>query len=229
LLSVFLMNRDWLLDLNKLFIICDRSWMAANVPTLIQQLLQSKDLTFLLASVKGLRNGLVYGVKVRAPHALVMTFLFGNGNLVQKITGIVQATVTHSRNLGSFVFLYKLCSGSLQKLSQETRQLNVLISAFAAGYFIFGKYNAVNMQINLYLLSRILLSLSRLSVEKGYIVIPGSRPVFPWFAAIVWGTVLWLFEFHQDTLQPSLQNSMTYLYHDSNFWTNFKNFIFVNK
>jgi peroxisomal membrane protein 4 len=33
----------------------------------------------LLAALKGLRNGLVYGVRIRAPHALVMVFLFGSG------------------------------------------------------------------------------------------------------------------------------------------------------
>lgn len=30
----------------------------------------------ILAIVKGFRNGLVYGAKIRLPHALVMTFLF---------------------------------------------------------------------------------------------------------------------------------------------------------
>lgn len=30
----------------------------------------------LLAIVKGFRNGLVYGAKIRLPHALVMTLLF---------------------------------------------------------------------------------------------------------------------------------------------------------
>jgi len=32
-----------------------------------------------LAAIKGLRNGLIYGVKIRAPHAFVMTFLFQTG------------------------------------------------------------------------------------------------------------------------------------------------------
>lgn len=32
-----------------------------------------------LAIVKGARNGLVYGAKVRFPHALVMAILFGRG------------------------------------------------------------------------------------------------------------------------------------------------------
>jgi peroxisomal membrane protein 4 len=32
-----------------------------------------------LAIVKGARNGFVYGVKVRFPHALIMAILFGRG------------------------------------------------------------------------------------------------------------------------------------------------------
>lgn len=32
-----------------------------------------------LSILKGARNGFVYGVKVRFPHALVMSILFGRG------------------------------------------------------------------------------------------------------------------------------------------------------
>jgi len=35
-----------------------------------------------LAILKGARNGFVYGVKVRFPHALIMAILFGRGELV---------------------------------------------------------------------------------------------------------------------------------------------------
>ena len=36
-----------------------------------------------LAILKGARNGFVYGVKVRFPHALIMAILFGRGTYVQ--------------------------------------------------------------------------------------------------------------------------------------------------
>lgn len=35
-----------------------------------------------LAILKGARNGLVYGVKIRFPHALIMSILFGRGECV---------------------------------------------------------------------------------------------------------------------------------------------------
>jgi hypothetical protein len=41
--------------------------------------------------------GVIYGAKIRFPHALVMTFLFRDGSLQDKIKAIWQATYTHSR------------------------------------------------------------------------------------------------------------------------------------
>ena len=71
-------------------------------------------------------------------------------------------------------------------------------------------------------------ALVKLGAEKGYIPQPKGN-TFPWFAAIVWGVVLWLFEYHRKHLQPSLQSSMTYLYVDSNVWHNIRDFIIYNK
>ena len=68
----------------------------------------------------------------------------------------------------------------------------------------------------------------KLGMEKGYIPMPRAEP-FPWFAAFVWGIVLWLFEYHQYALQPSLRSSMTYLYHDSNRWTSLRDFLLYNR
>lgn len=84
------------------------------------------------------------------------------------------------------------------------------------------------LQIIMYLLSRILFGLSRLAVQKGYIPQPKQDP-FPLVAALVWGTVLWLFEYHRETLQPSLQSSMTYLYDDSEVWHDLSDFLIYNK
>ncbi|VDK23112.1 unnamed protein product [Anisakis simplex] len=80
------------------------------------------------------------------------------------------------------------------------------------------------MQVNLYLLSRIMIGLARLSVEKKFIPEPSYR-IFPWFAAILWGFVSWLSEYHQNVLQGSLRSSMNYLIRDSDNWTNFYDFL----
>ncbi|KAI7807929.1 peroxisomal membrane protein 4 [Triplophysa rosa] len=194
----------------------------------VNNLLQQHKYKTALAVVKGFRNGAVYGAKIRAPHALVMTFLFKSGSLREKFRAIAQATYTHSRNLACFVFTYKGLQGIQQQIQGKQLQSHAFLAACVGGWLVFGENNNINSQINMYLLSRILFALSRLAVEKGYIPQPKRDP-FPLFATLVWGIVLWLFEYHPHTLQPSLQSSMNYLYHDSNTWHDISDFLIYNK
>jgi peroxisomal membrane protein 4 len=48
----------------------------------IQQVIMDPQYHEYLAILKGARNGIVYGAKVRFPHALVMAILFGRGEYV---------------------------------------------------------------------------------------------------------------------------------------------------
>lgn len=189
----------------------------------------------IFALLKGIRNGIVYGIKVRFPHALVMTLLFKRGPIKQMIMGILRATYQHARNLGQFTFLYKM--GCLLFRRMFDLKTNVpwqtFMSAFVAGKLVFGENNPINMQINMYLLSRIIFGSVRLASEKGYLpsgdTSKGGKNYFPWYAGLMWGIVLTLFEYNRHTLQPSLQNSMTYLYDDSNVWHNLTDFLLWNK
>ncbi|XP_013927211.1 PREDICTED: peroxisomal membrane protein 4 [Thamnophis sirtalis] len=194
----------------------------------VNSLLQQRRYQTTLAVLKGFRNGAVYGAKVRAPHALVMTFLFKSGSLKEKLKAILQATYTHSKNLAYFVFTYKGLMAMQSRMQGKKIPFHSFLAAFIVGWLVFGENNNINSQINMYLLSRILFGLSRLAVEKGYIPQPKQDP-FPLFAAVVWGIVLWLFEYHRHTLQPSLQSSMTYLYEDSNVWHDVSDFLVHNK
>ncbi|CAM4619916.1 unnamed protein product [Leuciscus chuanchicus] len=138
-------------------------------------------------------------------------------SLREKFRAIAQATFTHSRNLACFVFTYKGLQALQQHFQGKHLQSHSFLAACLGGWLI-----------NMYLLSRILFALSRLAVEKGFIPQPKKDP-FPLFATLVWGVVLWLFEYHPHTLQPSLQSSMNYLYHDSNTWHDISDFLIYNK
>ncbi|XP_066481903.1 peroxisomal membrane protein 4 [Tiliqua scincoides] len=194
----------------------------------VNSLLRQRRYQAALAVVKGFRNGAVYGAKIRAPHALVMTFLFRSGSLREKLKAIFQATYTHSKNLAYFVFTYKGLMALQSRIQRKKIPVHSFLAACIGGWLVFGENNNINSQINMYLLSRILFGLSRLAVEKGYIPEPKQDP-FPLFAALVWGIVLWLFEYHRHTLQPSLQSSMTYLYDDSEVWHDVTDFLVYNK
>lgn len=69
------------------------------------------DITSELTAIIGASiSGAKYGVKIRFPHALVMTLLFRKGTPSEKLRIILQSTWEHSRNLASFATLYKVQS-----------------------------------------------------------------------------------------------------------------------
>ncbi|CAF2873442.1 unnamed protein product [Rotaria sp. Silwood2] len=178
-----------------------------------------------LATIKGLRQGIVYGAKVRFAHSVVQAFLFRRDPWPQRIRFILRLTYLHSRNLGLFVFCYKTLRTIAASVFGLSKPFRSFICAFIVAYFVFHKHNSVNEQIIFYLLARITVGFARYAQKRSWLP-KTQRPVFPWFAAFIWGVVLWLFECHRETLQPSLTRSMVYLYENSDRWSSWRNFLF---
>lgn len=72
-----------------------------------------------------------------------------------------------------------------------------------------------------------LFGFARVAQQRGWLPAWASLPT-PLFAALVWGSVLWLFEHERGTLQPSLRASMVYLYDKSDRWNSLRTFIWHN-
>ncbi|KAJ1742475.1 hypothetical protein LPJ78_000211 [Coemansia sp. RSA 989] len=182
-----------------------------------------------LSLVKGFRNGVVYGSKIRFPHALVMTLLFRNGSLQEKVSAILSATKAHARGLAFFVTGYKSLMLLQRYLSASGKNTDVhtFIAGFISGYFVFGEKTSVNQQIILYLFSRISMGLVNTALKATNLKTPKNS--FALFAALCWGMVMVLFRRDKTVLQDSLKNSMTYLYEDSNHWTSLKTLLWHNK
>lgn len=71
------------------------------------------------AAVAGAR----YGVKIRLPHALIMTFMFRRDLSVHdKLRVVIRAVLEHARSLGSFALVYKACLLLLKVLGNYGRQ-----------------------------------------------------------------------------------------------------------
>ncbi|KAJ1674078.1 hypothetical protein EV182_004006 [Spiromyces aspiralis] len=183
----------------------------------------------LFSIIKGFRNGIVYGTKIRFPHALVMTFLFRSGSLKDKFKAIFQATKMHARNLAFYVTVYKsmLWLQSVLFTGGKKQDWQAFIAGCIGGYLVFGENNSVNNQIILYLFSRVATGLAKATVKHYDIKTPDSS--FAVFAALCWGLVMVTFRKDRSVLQSSLQASMQYLYNDSDHWTSLKTLLWRNE
>ncbi|KAI7903585.1 Tim17/Tim22/Tim23/Pmp24 family-domain-containing protein [Cokeromyces recurvatus] len=182
----------------------------------------------LLSILKGFRNGVVYGAKVRFPHALVMTILFKTGSVESKAKGIFRATKQHAQNLGTFAAIYKTLMIVQRRFNgNKEASIHPFIAGIIGGYYVFGENNSINQQIILYLFSRVVLALVKVPVKRQ--VVDAPQHTYPVFAAVVWGLVMWLFRHETDTVQPSLRASMEYIYRDSDTWSSLKTLLWHNK
>lgn len=104
--------------------------------------------------MQGFRNGIVYGAKIRFPHALVMTFLFGRGTPREKLTFILRATKQHALNLGTFTPLYKFLTIAMRRLYEAAGgkgpvpKWHSLVAGLIGGYYVFGERTPVNEQVS---------------------------------------------------------------------------------
>ena len=63
---------------------------------------------------------------------------------------ILSLTYQHARNLALLATIYKLPTMMSEKMLGRSSRLITFLSAFAAGYFVFGNNNKLNMQVSVF-------------------------------------------------------------------------------
>lgn len=148
-----------------------------------------------------------------------MTFLFRSGSVQDKFRDILKMTWAHSRNLALYVALYKAVLCLVRHVRGVESPVNSLIGGAIGGALIFGTSTPVNAQINMYVMSRVLLGGVKALSVHGYLPSADSIPgVYTLYAAATWAGVMYMHEWQREHLQKSLATSMNYLYHESNQW-----------
>ena len=93
------------------------STLSAPSPSTSQHMLQE-----LTAVISALIGGARYGVKIRLPHALIMTFLFRKDlSLKRKLHTVMGLVAEHAQNLAAFATIYKLTLAILKSASRSIR------------------------------------------------------------------------------------------------------------
>jgi len=176
------------------------------------------------SSFRGLRNGIYYGAKVRFVHSLVMTLVFKNGSLEDKIKNIFSLTYEHSKNLGIYVFIYKSACCILRKILNKDHHWIPFIAGIIGSLVMWSSNTPVNQQLMLYLLSRNLLACTYFIQDKINTIIPQGK-TFPVASVLCWGVVMYLYENYPKNLQNSLFSSMNFLYNESNHTRSWKDYV----
>ena len=141
---------------------------------------------------------------------------------MDKLKGAIKLAWQHGRNLGTFVFIYKLVQCLLKQLLNTDSSAVSFIAGIVGAFFVWSERNSVNQQICFYLLSRILEGTAKKLQKAGKIP---NITAFPFVSMICWGVVMYLFEDDKQVLQGSLQSSMTFLPKDSDTTTSWKDFV----
>lgn len=114
------------------------------------------------------------------------------------------------------------------------------ISSVSKQIVIFGKnsYRAIpRLRLTLCpVFARVILSLALLSIQPETGIVRNSQlrkrishNAWPAFAALSWGSVMWLFRWYPDTVQSGLRSSMDYIYVQSDHWDSLGTFMIHNK
>lgn len=169
-----------------------------------------------LASMRGFRNGLEYAVRVRAAHCIVMILLYRrNKSINSNFSFLFTAAKEHGLNLGGFVMVYKLLRCQLMNRMGIPKGPASFISGGIGGAIVWGRARtAINYQVVLYLLSRIVVGMVHHQVNNK--TLP-DKPAFRPMAGLVWAIVMYLFTIDPTSLQGSLRSSMEFLYDDEKY------------
>lgn len=176
------------------------------------------------SSFRGLRNGLYYGARIRFIHSFIMTFLFKEDTLINKLKNVLSMTYEHSKNLGIFVFIYKSICCILRRILKKNYSWIPFIAGIIGSYVMWAKKTPVNSQMMLYLLSRNLLAITTFFEKQTSKIFPNNEG-FALSSILCWGVVMFLFEKYPNRLQSSLFSSMDFLYNTSNYTTSWKDYI----
>lgn len=195
--------------------------------------------------LRGTRNGILYGAKLRFCHALVMSVLFRRGPLKGRIEGILRATYQHAKALGLFVFIYKSILTVLGRIRQvrtgqapkprmaqikgHDNAMDAFWAGLVGGYVVFGRNSpaaagsTIAQQMALYVFSRIVLGGAKYVTTDLLAVSPVTNTNLTnasWtvMASLSWAIVMYLFRADPNVLQSSMLHSLKYLYVDSETW-----------
>lgn len=190
-------------------------------------MIASGDFALLFTALKGFRNGVVYGTRVRAPHALVLNLVWSKAPYRTIPGKVLQVTKTHALGLGWSAVVFALTRGILQRL-QGTRQIwHDALAGFLIGFLFWGNpSNGVHIQMMMYMIARVICALYHLLSARMRLNIPTKA--YRFFSGALWSCTILFLLYEPQMLQSSMLQSLRYIFQDSGRFNNWYDLLVVN-
>lgn len=194
----------------------------------LNRMIRSGDFDVLFTSLKGFRNGVVYGTRVRAPHALVLNLVWSKAPYKSMPRKIFEVTKTHALGLGFSSVIFTVVRALLRSLQGGRSAVwHTTVAGFLVGFLCWGDVaSAVHLQMMMYMLSRVICAYYHLIVKKFNVQVPALS--FRIYMGVLYSMVMTLLLLHADTLQPSMRQSLEYIFSDSSKYTSWYDVFVVN-
>ena len=114
-----------------------------------------------------------------------------------KLKKAVELSWKHGRNLGMFVFIYKMIQCALTRFTGQRRNFYAFIAGTIGAALVWRERNAINQQLCFYLISRVLEGLVQVARQKNWFP---KESKFSYVSILIWGIVMYLFERDKSTL-----------------------------
>lgn len=209
---------------------------AGLVVEVLNEMIRSGKYALIFTLIKAFRQGLVYGAKVRAPHATVLELVWGSGSL-QKIPGkVLRLTSTHALGLGFSSVIFTIVTRLLRALTTMTQQnretssslvhseaspstwWHHTVAGFLVGYFAWGNATSkVHQQMLIYVVSRLLVAVLQIvSLRVGYNATPLHYRLF---SGAMWALLMTILFAVPRCLQVNMRKSLEYVFLETDRFT----------
>lgn len=193
----------------------------------INTMIASGDFDILFHALKGFRNGVVYGTRVRAPHALVLNLVWSKSPYSSMPAKIFKVTKTHALGLGYSAALYAVVRGVLRWMQGTTHMWHNALAGFLIGACFWGDANnGVHIQMMMYILARLICGLFHLITNK--LAVPVPSYAYRVYMGGLWSLVILFLVYSPDKLQSSMTQSLQYIFQESNKFSSWYDVFVVN-
>lgn len=219
----------------------EESKLARFIREVVDTMIRCGKYHLLFVLIKSLRQGIVYGTKIRAPHATVLELVWGSGPL-RKIPGkVLRVTATHAASLGLSAFIFSIVTrllGALRgqrlhswnstSLANQNASSRVwghyTIAGFLIGYLAWGKMsNKVHQQMLIYVVSRLLVALFQIVSQRRHFTATPQH--YRLFSGTMWAILMTILCTSPGSLQVNMRRSLEYVFLQSDRFSCFHDLI----